>query len=196
MSEAKPHQPVSKVPVPSVEAEFWARFEPPGGILVWIIVFVELLTFIAGIGAFLQQRSEAPELFARGRELLDQRLAFINTVILLSGGWFMACGITDLRRGESRRASRWIGWAITSGIAFLIIKGIEYSGKIAQGYYALTGFHFIHVAVAVLILFYFAGKIRQGHYHRDHCEDVESGGIFWHLCDLIWLLLFPTLYLL
>ncbi len=185
----------------------WARYEPPGGILVWIVVFVELFTFLAGIGVFLYQRGGDPEAFARGRDLLDQRLALLNTAILLTGGWFMACGLAELRRGDTARCLRWIGAAIASGLAFLLVKGIEYAGKISHGhtfgedpfftlYYALTGFHFIHVAVAVAILLYFAAQICRGRYHRNRCDDVEAGGIFWHLCDLIWLFLFPTLYLL
>jgi nitric oxide reductase NorE protein len=193
-------------PVPAT-FDPWARYEPPGGVLVWIVVFVELITFLAGIGVFLYQRADDPESFARGRELLDQPLALLNTSILLTGGWFMACAITELRQGDGDRSLRWTVAAIASGLAFLIVKSIEYAGKIDQGhtfgedpfftlYYALTGFHFIHVAVAVAILVYFATQIRQGRYHRDDCDDVEAGGIFWHLCDLIWLFLFPTLYLL
>ncbi len=188
-------------------ADPWARYEPPGGILVWIIVFVELITFLAGIGVFLYQRADDPESFARGRDLLDQPLALLNTGILLTGGWFMACGITELKNGAADRARRWIASAVGSGIAFLLVKGIEFGRKAGQGhafgedsfftlYYALTGFHFIHVLVAVLILLYLAAQIRRGRYHRANHDDVEAGGIFWHLCDLIWLFLFPTLYLL
>jgi len=188
-------------------ADPWARYEPPGGVLVWIIVFVELVTFLAGIGVFLYQRADDPEAFARGRDLLDQPLALLNTGILLTGGWFMACGITELKRGDAGGARCWIGSAIGSGLAFLLVKGIEYGAKVGQGhtfgedsfftlYYALTGFHFTHVLVAVFILLYLAAQIRRGRYHRDNHDDVEAGGIFWHLCDLIWLFLFPTLYLL
>ena len=185
----------------------WERYEPPGGILVWIIVFVEVVTFLAGIGVFLYERGANPEGFARGRDLLDQRLALFNTLILLTGGWCMACGLTELRRDDRGRSLRWLAAAITCGLAFLVVKGVEYGAKSSQGhvfgedpfftlYYALTGFHFIHVAVAVAILFYLAMKIRQGRYRGGDHDDVAAGGIFWHLCDFIWLFLFPILYLL
>ncbi len=198
-NQTEPHPPESPDP--------WAPYEPPGGILVWIIVVVELLTFLAGIGVFLYQRAGDPEAFTRGRDLLSQPLALLNTAILLTGGWFMVCSLTELRKGMREKSLRWIAATIASGLAFLAVKVVEYTGKIEQGhvfgedtfftlYYALTGFHFIHVAVAVLILLYFAKQIRLGRYHRDHHDDVEAGGIFWHLCDLIWLFLFPTLYLL
>lgn len=185
----------------------WARFEPPGGILVWIIVFLEIITFGAGLGVFLYQRGAEPVLFAQGRDLLNQPLAFANTLILLTGGWFMACGLEELRRGRSTLAIRWMVGAIITGLAFLLLKSIEYTEKIQHGatfgddafftlYFALTGFHFIHVLVALVILAYLALQLKRGRFGQDRFQDVEAGGIFWHLCDLIWLLLFPILYLL
>ena len=199
--------PDSSLSVTNSSEEDWSRFEPPGGILVWIIVFVEMVTFGAGLAVFLYQRGASPEEFAKGRELLNQPLAFANTLVLLTGGWFMACGLVELRRGRSPLALRWIIGAMGTGILFLLLKSGEYSEKIQHGigfgedtfftlYFALTGFHFIHVLVAVLILGYLALKLKRGYYHRDHFEDVEAGGIFWHLCDLIWLLIFPLVYLL
>ncbi len=193
--------------IASSQSGDWARFEPPGGILVWIIVFLEVGTFGAGLGVFLHQRGETPELFAQGRELLNQPIAFVNTLVLLTGGWFMACGLEELRRGRSPAALRWIYGAIATGLAFLLLKGIEYGEEASHGasfgedayftlYFALTGFHFIHVLVAVLILGYLALHVKRGRYHRDHHDDVEAGGIFWHMCDLIWLLIFPIVYLL
>lgn len=194
-------------PTPTLPAEDWSRFEPPGGVLVWIIVFLEIITFGAGLGVFLYQRGEAPEVFAQGRYLLNQPLAFANTVILLTGGWFMACGLEELRRGHPPLAIRWMVGAIITGVAFLLLKSVEYFEKIQHGatfgddafftlYFALTGFHFIHVFVAVLILAYLALQLKRGRFGQDRFQDVEAGGIFWHLCDLIWLLLFPILYLL
>lgn len=192
---------------PTLPSEDWSRFEPPGGVLVWIIVFLEIITFGAGLGVFLYQRGEAPEVFAQGRDLLNQPLAFANTLILLTGGWFMACGLEELRRGRSPLAIRWMVGAIITGLAFLLLKSVEYTEKIQHGatfgddafftlYFALTGFHFIHVLVAVLILAYLALQLKRGRFGQDRFQDVEAGGILWHLCDLIWLLLFPILYLL
>lgn len=189
------------------EDEDWDRFEPPGGVLVWIIVFLEIITFGAGLGVFLCQRGTEPALFAHGRELLNQPLAFANTLILLTGGWFMACGLEELRRGHQPLATRWMVGAIITGLAFLLFKSVEYFEKIQHGatfgddafftlYFALTGFHFIHVLVAVLILAYLAIQLKRGRFGQDRFQDVEAGGIFWHLCDLIWLLIFPILYLL
>lgn len=181
--------------------------EPPGGVLVWLLVFLEIVTFGAGLGVFLFQGRDHAAAFAEGRAMLDQPLALANTLVLLTGGWCMAGCVGDLRLGRAPRALRWIYGAVASGGLFLALKGVEYAGKIRHGigfgedvyftlYYALTGFHFIHVLVAVVLLSFMARGLRRGRYGRDDHQDVESCGIFWHMCDLIWLLLFPILYLL
>ena len=183
------------------------RFEPPGGILVWIIVFVELITFGAGFVVFVVQAGANVEVFDSGRALLNQPIAFANTVILLTGGWCMANGITALRRGLTASTSRWMGWAIISGLTFLLLKGFEFAEKIQGGiglshdafftlYYLLTGFHFLHVLVAVVLLIVMRAGVRKGIYDQRELQNVESSGIFWHMCDLIWLLLYPIIYLL
>ena len=181
--------------------------EPPGGILVWIIVFLELITFAAGLAVFVVQGRGDAAAFQAGRALLNQPIALANTLILLTGGWCMANGIGVLRRDHRIPAGRWIVGAIVSGVAFLVLKGFEYAEKIQHGigfgedtfftlYWLLTGFHFLHVVVAVVLLLVMRSGICRGRYHRDNLHDVESSGIFWHLCDLIWLLLYPVIYLL
>ena len=189
---------------PSVESDV---NEPPGGILVWLIVFLEILTFGAGLGVFLYQSGKNEAVFEASRNSLNQPLALVNTVILLTGGWCMANGMVALRRGTIHSARKWIAAAIGSGIGFLLIKSVEYSAKIQHGigfgddvfftlYYALTGFHSLHVLAAVVILLYLWRGIGRERYTRDDHFDVESGGIFWHMCDLIWLLIYPVIYLL
>lgn len=182
-------------------------WEPPGGVLVWIIVFLEVLTFGGGIGVFLSQARDHAEVFHQDHALLNQPLAFINTLVLLTGGWCMANGITSLRAGVRPAALRWVRLAMLTGLVFAVLKGIEYSEKARHGtgfaqdefftlYFLLTSFHLLHVLVAVVLLFFMASGIKQGRYHRDDHENVEASGIFWHMCDLIWLLLYPVIYLL
>ena len=181
--------------------------EPPGGILVWIIVILELITFAAGLGVFVVQSRVEAAAFQAGRALLNQPIALANTLILLTGGWCMANGIGFLRRGQRIPAGRWIAGALASGVAFLILKGFEYAEKIQHGfgfgedtfftlYWLLTGFHFLHVVVAFVLLLVMRAGVYCGRYHCHNFHDVESSGIFWHLCDLIWLLLYPVIYLL
>jgi nitric oxide reductase NorE protein len=188
----------------TASSEAW---EPPGGVLVWLLVFLEVITFGAGIITFLAQGREHAAEFAAGRELLNQPLAFANTLLLLTGGWCMANGLGSLRCGNQGKSLRWVIAAILTGLVFTVLKGIEYAEKVQHGigfgrdvfftfYYALTGFHLVHVLAAVVLLAFMARGIRRGHYHREEHLDVESSGIFWHMCDLIWLLVYPVIYLL
>ena len=182
-------------------------FYPPGGILIWLIIAVEVATFGAGLVAFVWQRGLAPEVFAASRRLLDPSIGFANTLILLTSGFFMAESVRKLKSGASAE-SVWRMWAaIFLGAVFLLLKSWEYTAKLAQGldlthnsfftfYWLLTGFHFFHVLMGMVILTVLALKIRRGVYHAANVLDVETGAAFWHLCDLIWLLLFPILYLL
>ncbi len=182
-------------------------YEPPGGMLIWIIISIELLTFIIGIAVFLYRRQGAYELFAQSQALLDKGLGTINTMVLISGGFFMAQSLQQLKNGQAFKSLRNIRLASLMGFVFLLIKGYEYYDKILHRhtleandfftfYWLLTGFHFIHVLVALIILLFLARGIRKGAYNQHQYEDVETGGAFWHMCDLIWLLLFPVLYLL
>ena len=93
------------------------------------------------------------------------------------------------------------------GAIFLLLKGYEYYDKIETGiglgtntfftfYWLITGFHFIHVILAIFILFALYISIKKNKYSMDDYLDVETGGAFWHLCDLIWILVFPIFYLL
>lgn len=183
-----------------------APFSPPGGLLVWLVVLVELLTFAAAFVVFAVQRRAAPGAFAAGRASLDQPLALANTLILLGGGAAMAWAVAQLKTGAAAAARRWTWLAAASAAAFVVLKSAEYAGKLAHGhdlhagpfytlYWLLTGFHLLHVLVAGVLLVWLAARLRPGLPPPD-AEDAEGAAVFWHLCDLIWLLLYPILYLL
>lgn len=184
-----------------------STLEPPGGVLVWIIVFVETVTFGLGLVALAASRRGEPDVFAAGRATLHQPLAFANTLVLLTGGWLMARALASMRRGAPQTAGRLVSGAIASGVVFMALKGVEYAQKLGHGlglhhdtfftyYWLLTAFHLMHVAVAVVLLLFAARGIRLGRLTPLDHADLQSCGVFWHMCDVIWLLLYPTLYLL
>ncbi|HMW60577.1 MAG TPA: cytochrome c oxidase subunit 3, partial [Leptospiraceae bacterium] len=136
---------------------------PPGGILIWIIISLEVVTFAAGLTAFLVTGQSEKELFALSRPLLDRNIGWINTIVLLTGGLFMANAIHSIREGKRKSSSLWMIAAGLAGITFLVLKCVEYSSKLKGGhdlgsdsfftlYWLLTGFHFLHVALATVIL--------------------------------------------
>ncbi len=182
-------------------------WEPPGGILVWIIVFLELVTFLAALLFFLDARHSSRTSFSLSQRLLNREIGTVNTLILLTGGYTMALSLQALQRGLKKQCIRMLFATLFLGVSFLALKVYEYSEKVSHGltlhfdsfftfYWLITGFHFFHVFAACFILFFLLLGVLRGRYSTDDYEDVVSGGIFWHMCDLIWILVFPVLYLL
>lgn len=190
------------------ELEGTARiFSPPGGILVWLVVLLELATFGAGLVVFLRSEMAEPGVFREGRAGLGRGFALVNTLLLLSGGWVMAEAVERVRSGRVCEARRGIWKAAAFGVAFLGVKGWEYTRKLDLGlglhrdafhtlYWLITGFHYLHVAFAVGLLLAMGWGLRRGECRGEQVANIESSGVFWHLCDLIWLFLVPVIYLL
>jgi len=180
-------------------------FYPPGGILIWILIVLELITFGAALIALGVQARHNPEAFHASSRLLNTWFGTVNTVVLLTSGYFMALAAGTLKKGNNRKAARYILYAIAGGWIFMIIKSIEYASKIRHGYtigydtffqyyWLLTLFHLIHVMVGVGLLTGLYFSVRKAA-SAVVLENTETGASFWHMVDLIWLLLFPVLYL-
>lgn len=177
-------------------------YYPPGGILIWIIIFLELITFGAALIAMVFYGKQEVELFHESRLLLNVTYGTINTVFLLTSGFFMAVTIHELKANRQKKAQKYLLITMLFGIFFLILKVIEYHAKLNAGlgmsyntfftfYWMLTLFHVI-VGLVILFTVYFGIK-KEG--ESTTIEDVEASAAFWHMCDLIWLLLFPVIYL-
>lgn len=181
-------------------------YYPPGGLLIWMIVFLELITFGAFLIVYLSFRQDDIETFNASQSMLNGTLGMLNTIVLLTSGLFMVAGLVEVKKG-GRKAVTYLALTIAFGVLFMALKAFEYNEKIDMGigfstnqfwmfYWLLTGFHLIHVLVAVFLLSYMLIKTKSGFYTSTNFEDVESVGVFWHMCDLIWIFLFPILYLL
>ncbi|TGL85560.1 cytochrome C oxidase subunit III [Leptospira congkakensis] len=174
---------------------------PPGGILIWMIVFVEVLTFCLGIGSLLYDKSKDPTGFLMMQSKLTKTFAFWNTIFLLSSGFCIALAVFYKTKQKLNYFTILLSASIVFGFAFLFLKfyefrekwnlGFDLDGNIFFSYYwLLTGFHYLHVVVGVLILFIIYRSRKTISF-----ENLEAGAVFWHMCDLIWLLLYPALYL-
>lgn len=167
--------------------------ELPGDLMIWVLIVSELLVFGAGLLAFLGMRAMDPVGFAADQAQLDRVAGAVNTIVLVSSGYCAA------RAVQSRRNMRvWLSGAMALGGVFLIVKWIEYAQKARHGigietsdfftfYYLLTGFHALHVVAGLII---FALLLRWG-----TPRNLEAGAAFWHMVDLVWVLLFPIIYL-
>lgn len=173
--------------------------ELPGELMMWVLIVSELLVFGGGLLAFMAVRLTDPIGFAEAQSHLYRTGAALNTVVLVSSG-FLAAGALAWRRAGARLKARLALIAASAlGVVFLIIKGAEYAGKAEVGisyethpffmfYYLLTGFHAAHVLAGVFLLLLVAW--------RDQPRNIEAGAQFWHMVDLVWVLLFPVVYLL
>ncbi len=172
--------------------------ELPGDLMIWVLIASELLVFGAGLLAFLALRATQPDLFAQSQDHLNRVAGAVNTMVLVTSG-FMAAMAARVAGRNPRATRAWLAGAMSLGGLFMVIKVVEYSDKARAGigietndfftfYYLLTGFHAAHVLAGLVI---FALLI-----WRPHKNLVEAGAQFWHMVDLVWLLLFPIIYLL
>jgi nitric oxide reductase NorE protein len=180
-------------------------FYPPGGILIWILILLELLTFGIALTVMVIQSKSEPQIFSEMSGKLNTLFGSINTVVLLTSGYFMAKSVHFFKEKKYELTKKFLIWTVLLGLVFVGIKSIEYTHKINEGitlgsntfmnyYWLLTGFHLIHVLVGMAILGLMYHSISKKPEQTD-VLDYEASASFWHLCDLIWLLLFPVLYL-
>jgi len=181
------------------EESGWGVFEGlPGDPMMWVLVLSELVAFGLFLGAFIVTRAVRPAVFASGQAALDVTLAGYNTIVLVASGWAAAKGAASARAGEYRFARRWLALAMALGTAFVIIKLVEYAHEIGGGigletsvfftlYFLLTGFHLLHVCLGIVILAVVCRSADPIH--------VETGTVFWHMVDLVWIVMFPIIYL-
>ncbi len=168
----------------------------PGEVMMWVLIFSELAVFGAGLLAFMAMRLTDPAGFAAAQAHLMVGLAGVNTIILVTSGYTAARAVI----AQTVTATRlWLALASLLGVVFLILKGLEYSSKSAAGitfethsffmfYYVLTGFHAAHVGAGIVILALVGWSAVP--------RVVQTGAAFWHMVDLVWVLLFPVVYLL
>jgi len=183
---------------------------PAGDFGIWVVVYIELITFaLLFIGYAFSRRADV-ELFNQSQLLLDQRFGFINTLILITSSYFVVKAIETIKLVDREKAiklaSRWLLSAIVLGSFFVFFKIIEFSDKFSQGinlstntffmfYLLLTAFHFMHVILGLIILFNVRQKTKSGGYTKENHIGMETGAIYWHLVDLLWIVLFPLIYI-
>ena len=180
-------------------------YYPPGGILMWIILFLELLTFGMALVAMVIYSKDEHEIFHSSRLLLNSTFGLVNTIFLLTSGFFMVKSVESFKVNNIKKSSLYLKLTMLGGFLFLLLKSFEYYEKMEAGlsigyntffsfYWMLTLFHVIHVLVGLVILssVYFSLNKKNMDMSAD---DFEASATFWHMCDLIWLLLFPIIYL-
>lgn len=178
----------------------------PGDLAVWFIILLELTTFVLLFVAYAVMRGKDVALFNDSQLMLDRSKGLINTWLLISGSWCVVRAIESIRKGLRSTGLRWLIAAQGCGLGFLFFKFEEYSALFSAGigldtnrfytfYFSLTGFHFLHVLAAIVVLAILTFTNRHGDCDPDRLHSLETGGAFWHMVDLLWIVLFPLVYL-
>lgn len=178
----------------------------PGEEGLWVLIFGDLVVFGAFFVTFLIYRAGDPAMFREGRALLDVTFGLVNTLILLTSSLFVAQAVHLYRAGVRAAAGRLIIGAMLCGGVFLTLKAIEYTSKVGAGhtlnsseffifYYMLTGIHALHVIIGLGVLAFMASLCFGKGRVNARTTAMEGGGVFWHLVDLLWIVIYPLLYL-
>ena len=178
----------------------------PGEVGIWIFVFGDMLIFTLFFVVFLQARNLDVEMFSASQDLLNLNYGALNTILLLTSSWFVAIAIHAIRNGQSKVARRLLLLAISCGAGFSIVKFFEYGEKIDAGYvlttndffmyyYVFTGVHFLHLTIGLGVLLFLYRKAKATEFSYTDIRNFESGGLYWHMVDLLWIVLFPLIYL-
>ena len=191
----------------SVEPGGVAPRHLPGDLAMWFFILAELSVFAILILVFAVTQALKPQLFSESRLLLNTSTGLAMTLSLLTAGLFAALAQAQVRRSRPRHGAVWLLAALFVASVYVVLKVTEYRHLLGSGlgmehntfftlYWILTGFHFLHVLLGMFILGWLAERCRRGLYDASNRSGFESGVLYWHMVDLIWVVLFPLVYVL
>jgi cytochrome c oxidase subunit III len=192
---------------------------------MWVFLVTEVMIFGGLFGGYTVYRWLYPEAFAVGSEQLNWPLATLNTVILIGSSFTMVLAVYGAQSGKRAFLAGGLLFTILLGLLFLGLKAIEYTEDVHAGlvparghfhpeelshlsaedlghvalffafYYCMTGLHAIHMIVGLAVLGVLLYQARRGRFTPEYHPQVELAGLYWHFVDVVWIFLFPLLYL-
>ncbi len=185
---------------------------------MWLFLFTEIMFFGGLFVAYIVYRAWNPELFTEAATQLDTMLGAVNTVVLIVSSLTIALAIRASQMNNQKMTINYLLMTILMACVFLVIKYFEYTHKFDLGiypgaaytfdgiahegasnffsiYYMMTGLHGIHVVIGIGLMIWLVFKAKAGAYSSEYYTPVEITGLYWHLVDIIWIFLFPLLYL-
>jgi nitric oxide reductase NorE protein len=177
----------------------------PGDLAIWFFILAEMLAFAVFFASYAFARAHDVELFNTYQQTLDRNAGALNTLLLITGSWFVVLAVQAAHRDDRPAISRNILFGFLCGGGFLTVKVFEYAAKFGAGislstntfymfYISLTFFHFMHVILGMVILTVLWVQSRNGAYGSHNAHGLESGAAYWHMVDLLWIILFPLVY--
>jgi cytochrome c oxidase subunit 3 len=186
---------------------------------MWVFIVAEVLFFGGMLLCYAAYRLSNGFDFARGSNHTNLLLGSVNTAVLLSSSFTMALAVHSAREGKSRRLVPFLLATAGLGIVFLVFKFVEYREHILEGllpgrsfrfpdphpgrvqiffalYFVMTAVHALHLIVGIGLMGWLAAGAKRGRFSPRHYSAVEVSGLYWHFVDIVWIFLFPLLYLL
>ena len=185
---------------------------------MWIFLVTEILFFGGLFAAYIIYRAWNPELYVLAAQQLDTTLGATNTLVLIASSLSMALGIYFMQKNNPTMSIRMMALTVVLALTFMVIKYFEYEHKMHLGifpgeyytytgidhpkahiffsiYYMMTGLHGVHVLIGVGLIIWLIMRARRGEFSSDYYTPIEITGLYWHLVDIVWIFLFPLLYL-
>lgn len=185
---------------------------------MWAFLITEILFFGALFTAYVIYRIMYPTAFGAASSHLDISLGAFNTAVLIASSLTMALAVHAGHTGNPKRIIKFLLWTIVLGGIFLGVKAVEYSHKFHEHlvpgptfsfptypgagselffslYFAMTGLHAFHMVIGIIGLFILVWMAHKGRFTEEYSTPVEMMGLYWHFVDIVWIFLFPLLYL-
>jgi heme/copper-type cytochrome/quinol oxidase subunit 3 len=174
---------------------------PTGRLAVWWVIASEIVIFGGLLSSYIMYRI-AHDAFAEQAAHTNTWIGAINTFVLLTSSLFAVQGHKAADAGDGPKAARYLYYTAAGGLTFILIKSYEWTSEISKGYtitsstfwsfyYTAAGLHALHVIAGVVIMLIVAQQAKRNlELHR-----VELIGVYWHFVDLVWIFLFPLLYI-
>ena len=178
----------------------------PGEEGTWVFIYGDMMIFAVIFVTYLYYRGQQIDLFNESQETLVRGFGATNTLLLLTSSLFVAIGIRAINRRRADLAPLMFLGAMACGLAFAALKFVEYGEKLSVGimpatnnfymyYFVLTGLHFFHLIVGMAILALITRASSRTEHTAKQYALIEGGACFWHMVHLLWIILFPLLYL-
>ena len=178
----------------------------PGEPGIWLLIFGEMTVFAALFASFLRARHGDVAGFLAGQVHLSKGIGIANTLLLLTSSLFVAWGVQAARQGDITRAPRCFAAGLACAAGFVLLKALEYAQLFGQGisvgshpffgwYFGLTALHLGHVLIGSVLLSVLTLVTRKPFARPLHLALTESAGCFWHMVDLLWIVIFALIYL-
>ena len=177
----------------------------PGDLAMWFFILAELTVFAILFIGFAVSEQLNPEIFAQGKKNLHQVSGLINTLALITSSYFVALALTAMHNNKGQFAAKLLIVAKLVACLYVGVKVWEYLSLFEQGinietntfftlYFMITFFHLMHVLLGMVILAFVTVKANKNEYNESNISGFESGASYWHMVDMLWIILFPLIY--